>query len=495
MKIGLMRKWYHPLGCRWIGSIIFTTALAAFSLNAKADSLLEWAAKAVTAFTSAPSTSTPDAVSPHMHGAPLPSGADAASEKDFRKVYLAWLNRAIVLNFPAAKDPKGAAYLAASVQYLSRNQQIEAPAALQAQERSFDLQTVNDPGLLLMIGIIEPPSARHIAALDKALSLFPGSTYPKFLWFMASANAGKAESDMHANADELKARDDVSLKYLDAGLRDGSFLPGEMSALRWRFDAGSVEDLFSRNGQQVADIFESSPNADPWVKDYVAGVNFVKAAWDSRGADWAKSVTPQGWHGFAQNLSFARTHLVKSWNENPHDPAAAAEMIKVCMGESEATDTMRSWFDHSVAADFDYMRAYGQLTWGLRPRWLGNFAEMDAFGRECAATGRYDTCVPDEQVAVVLDICDDTDVHGAPLENPHYSGEVLTVLNKYFEQPNPELDIIYSHTVAAIAAHKAGRMDEAKRHLAAISYKPYASRFLMGLDDIPGLVTQTQALP
>jgi hypothetical protein len=428
-----------------------------------------------------------------MNGAPLPSAPSDPSQKDFRKIYTAWLNRAIMAHFPADKDPVGAAFIRASLDFLGSDNPFGVPAKALQTERSFDLSAVTDPGLLFVIGLIEPSSPRQHDAFTKALSLFPGTAYPKFLWFTAASNLGKRDSDTKASADQLKADDDLSLKYLDEGLNDDSFLPGEMSALRWRFDSDSFQDLFSRNQQRVADTFESSARVDPWVKNYVRGVEFVNAAWEARGADWAGNVTPQGWHGFADNLAFARTHLVDSWKHNPHDPAAADEMIMVCMGENEETDTMRTWFDRAVAADFDYIPAYQQYRWGLRPRWLGSYDEMRAFGRECAATARYDTMVPNELIATAIDITDDAQDHGDQFKDPAIASQVLTVLDTYLALPDPCIRVQFSHTMAAVVADKAGRADETQRHMAAINYKPTRNNFLRSMANLRKLADTARA--
>jgi hypothetical protein len=508
MKIGSRRAWecgsnaggnslenLKFRGCihRWPRNLTFAVGvLVIASVSARGDSLLETVGKFFSSFAVPTPAATPARTFAPVHGTPLPSGPDAVTEKDFRKIYVEWLNRAIMAHYPGEKDSEGAAYMRASVEHLVEHHDAEASAELKAEGRGFDLQAVADPGLLLMIGLIEPSSARQLTAFERALSLFPGTTYPKYVWFMAAAGAGRAAHNSKEDADQLKTRDEVSLKYLDDGLRDDSFRPDEMAALRWRFDTNGSRDLLSRNGQRVADIFESSPNVDAWVKEYVQGVYFVDTAWQWRGSETTGRVTPQGWQGFKENLAFARAHLERAWDKNSHDPAAAAAMITVCMGESEVTETMRSWFDRSVAADFDFPRAYSNLLWGLYPRWLGNYAEMNEFGRECAATGRFDTIVPYERIAAALDISGDAGDHGAQFSNPQASGEVLAVLNKYFEEPDPPIPVRYAQTVAAIVAHKAGRMDEASRHLAAIQYKPVSSDFLTGLDDLPGLVKQVQ---
>jgi hypothetical protein len=434
------------------------------------------------------------APSAHLSGAPLPSGPDAPAFKDFLKVWSGWLDRVLISRSPAAKDPATAAYMEAAGRYITGDPaEIVKEHQLVAQGRSFNIQTVDDPGLLLLISVIEPFLPARLAALDRAESLLPASPYPKFIWFMVAANAGKTAADSKADAAQLKERDDLSLKYLAQGLADDSFQPSEVSVLRARLGANSVEDLISRNAGQVAATLNTAARVPQWVKEYIEGVAAVEAAWKSRGADWANHVSDQGWRGFSDNLAAARTHLVKSWQLNPHDPAAAAEMITVCMGESEATDTMRTWFDRAVAAEFDYMPAYKHFLWGLRPRWLGSFADLTAIGRECAATGRYDTLVPYELVCVAMDISSDADQPQAPFANAAFSTEVLDVLDKYLAAPAPIISQPYNQTLAAILAHKLGHMDEVKRHLAAIDYAPLNDRHLELLDDLPALAREARA--
>jgi hypothetical protein len=462
--------------------------MAALSPAAKAGAIGD----AIRQFFSA--IASPGSLSTHLRGAPLPDGPSAPCEAGFEKQYAAWIDRAIISRSPSARDPKVAAFMESVGSYIAGSTAAcRSLSQLTAQERSFNIQSVNDPALLFFMGMVEPFLPARLADLDKAASLLPGTPYPKFFWFMVAANAGKTAADSKADDTQLKTRDDLSLKYLAQGLADDSFQPSEMSVLRWRFDANSVQDLFHREPDGVTSAFDASPKVAPWLKEYVHGVGGVEAAWKSRGADWENHVSDEGWRGFAQNLALARTHLVKSWQLNPNDPAPAAEMITVCMGESEETDTMRAWFDRSVAAQFDYYAAYKNLLWGLRPRWLGNFADLLAFGRECAATGRYDTGVPYELVRAAMAVSSDSEDPKSVFNDAGLDAELLKVLNSYFAQQSTYLEPGYCHTLAAILAHKLGRMDEVKQHLAAIHYVPATDRELGLLDDLPALVSQAQA--
>jgi hypothetical protein len=430
----------------------------------------------------------PYQITPHMLGAPLPSGSNAPRQSDFAKRYSDWLTRVILGHFTANKDPAGADLIKSAIAYLSAELPYGPPRGLMRAVRARDISKVTDPGLLIMISSIETDIGRQRDAASRAVELFPASNYPKFLWFTAAAQVGRVDSDAHVPSAQLDADDKISLKYLNEGLCDDSFLQSEMAALRWRFDSRSFRDLLSRHGQEIVKSFEGAPNIDRWLKDYVEGVEFVSEAWSERGAGWTGSISAKSWRGFYDDLAFARVHLAASWKENPHEPAAAAEMITVCMGESEQTDTMRSWFDRSVAADFDYMPAYTQYLWGLRPRWLGSYAEMNAFGEECAATLRYDTQVPNTRVAAAVDVSDDSNDGGEQFRDPVVANQVLTVLDTYFAQPVRGLRSDFSHTIAAIVAYKSGRSDEMVRHLAAINFKPVVDPRFQKMTDLNQLI-------
>jgi hypothetical protein len=418
-------------------------------------------------------------------------GVSAPCEKDFQKIYTAWLNRTIMAHYLADKGPKGARYMTAAVNFIGSNWPGATPSELLREERSFDLDDVKQPGLLFMIGLVEPPTARRRDAFTKALSLFPDSTYPKFIWFMAAVEADSAIRK--ANVTTSPAGDALALEYLKEGLNDDSFTPGEMSALRWIFDENDMDVFFRRQEQAVVDAFNSSTKVEPWMKGYIEGVHFINEAWRARGEDWAANVTQQGWQGFETNQASATEYLVKSWNEYPHDPAAARKMIKVCMGDQGAGKSMRTWFDRAVAADFDFSPAYYQYRFGIRPKWGGSYDAMRAFGRECAATGRYDTTVPYELVLTALDISRDANDKGDQFKDPQIADQTLRVLDTYLAQQRPCIHVAFSHTLAAIVADKAGRPDEVKRHMAAIGYKPVKDTLLMQMDDLAQLAAKAQA--
>ncbi|MFZ5829095.1 MAG: tetratricopeptide repeat protein [Planctomycetota bacterium] len=134
-------------------------------------------------------------------------------------------------------------------------------------------------------------------------------------------------------------------------------------------------------------------NADPWLIHMLAGDAYVARAWHHRGDAWAQFVPDEAWEPFRDNLRKAADEYTAAMKLHPENPEAAAAMIKIATaGESDRS--VREWFDLAVEAEFDYMPAYDNLRWALRPRWQGSLDEMYQFGCECAETRRYDTDVP-----------------------------------------------------------------------------------------------------
>ena len=133
-------------------------------------------------------------------------------------------------------------------------------------------------------------------------------------------------------------------------------------------------------------------------------------------------------------------------------------MITVAMG-TQTTDNERTWFDRTVAAEFDYNSAYSKLEWSLRPRWGGSHAAMLALGQECADTKRYDTGVPRRQLsalkAVYRELVDDkrTQAIEALFADQELWASLKVVLDQTINMPDitPKNTKYYRSTRAALA--------------------------------------------
>jgi len=405
-------------------------------------------------------------ITPRLRGAPIPCGPDARLEDDVSKLHYQWLARVLVPHLSPDKDPQHAAFIKATLDASVPRDKVHAMA------HAIDTSKITDPGLLYIIGWSLPdgdPASKPL--FQRSLALFPQSAYPKFFSFVTALDVDGASP--RAMGRKRRKLDNNALSYLTPALSEGCFQPAELPILREYFENDSFQHLLTRRSADVVAAFNAGTDVQPWLKDYVAGTDYINQAWNARGDDWAANVTAQGWTGFAKGLSQARECLVRSWNENPHDPGAAAAMITVCMGEGEQTDTMRLWFDRSVAAQFDFPAAYDNMELGLYPRWGGSYAEMNAWGNECAATNRYDTIVPERRITVGCDITADSHDKGAQFNDPKVATEMVTVVDNYLAQKDdPLTDMRFLHTLAAIMDNKLGRKAAALKHMAAIGSNP-----------------------
>ena len=159
----------------------------------------------------------------------------------------------------------------------------------------------------------------------------------------------------------------------------------------------------------ISEACGKQPNADPWLVHMLAGKACLATAWHHRGGDWAYKVKPENWKPFHENLHKAAMEFTAAWELHPENPEAASQMIAVAMA-GEGEQSPQEWFEKAVAAEMDYMPAYGRLRCALQPRWGGSADEMYRFGCRCADTRRYDTEVPYLLVNVVQDI--DADAGG-----------------------------------------------------------------------------------
>ncbi|MGC3992274.1 MAG: hypothetical protein QM796_21770 [Chthoniobacteraceae bacterium] len=412
--------------------------------------------------------------STHLQGKPIPTDPSAPTGAVFSQLSLKWFTRAMLEPYQhtAQPDPKVAAFIQEGIELFSGANGHLTATGLSREADDLARNGIDDPAFNLVSGVVHEDYAVQRACFEKALAKMPGSPYPKFIEFTISANLGKTLSSAHANPAEIEQRDQASLALLKEALSTDAFTKEEMSVLRERLAAPSGSDLMSRKADEVQAILDASTHIEPWVAEFYAGLHDINLAWKSRGGGWANSVTDNGWKGFEKYIALARENLVKAWTANPKDPLAATNMITVAMAESESNDTMRSWFDRATVSQMDCMLAYNQMLWGLRPRWLGSYDQMLQFGSECAATKRYDTCVPYQYIVAVRDVSSDAEDEGKIFADPEINRQMLDVISGYLSAPRSAMSPTYLHTLAAIFAYKAGNTDEAKKQLAAIQNHP-----------------------
>jgi hypothetical protein len=269
----------------------------------------------------------------------------------------------------------------------------------------------------------------------------------------------------------------TELQWFRQSLTDGSYRPGEEVILTWQLMNGTGPDFVTRNKLEVSAALDATAWVPPWARLHFSGLKESCLAWDARGHEFAKYVTPEGWKGFKEHSVRASRDLVHAWELRKDRPEAAYEMISASVDAPEPGADARTWFDRAVAAQFDYWPAYDARLAYLQPRWGGSYEEMLEFAAECAQTGRFDTYVPLFALEAVESVDgDQRDKKGGGGGEPVYKTPATfrllsQMLDGYLKEPSRSWERSRFESLYALVADKAGRHDIAFQHLKANDFR------------------------
>jgi tetratricopeptide (TPR) repeat protein len=228
---------------------------------------------------------------------------------------------------------------------------------------------------------------------------------------------------------------------------------------------GMCDKLKSLDDQKrLLDECLKIPQVDPWFKHLAAGQYYLNLAWHYRGSETVQFVTPDGWQKFGQYLPIASKHLIHAWRLRPDLPHAATTMVTIAKAGGDPETSTREWFDRAVYAVMDWDQAYGTYIDSLLPRWGGSHRALIAFGKECAASQRYDTQVPYTLFSIVQTIEHGADGDAKIFENPQAYAVLAPMLEGYRDSPqSSERWKKWATVNYALISARTGHFEEARR--------------------------------
>ena len=336
----------------------------------------------------------------------------------------------------------------------------------------------NDPLVLYLHG-------RHLVAKDGCLNVatetlrrsvdgMKSVRYPRAVArYAVSALRSCDETNQHRGW--RSGLTDLELQWFKEALSDGSLRDGDQIVLAGELAQGTGPGFMRRSGAAIAAEVNRLPWADEWLRRFVAGAAEAEQAWKARGDGWAKDVSEESWKVARQHADRARTDLTRAWQLRPDRPEASAEMAYLLKLDGVSGESVRMWFDRSLAAQMDYWPAYDAVITSLRERWGGGTGELFDFARECAATRRFDTIVPSEALEAAATAAFDEGgearwrMHSVPTA-PACSRESIyrmlaDVLDGYIGEPAQSPWRTYWESRFACTAFGARRYQEARQHL------------------------------
>ena len=136
----------------------------------------------------------------------------------------------------------------------------------------------------------------------------------------------------------------------------------------------------------------------------------------------------------------------------PEFPEAAAELARLAAEGGAEGDSPRMWFDPAVAVQFDWLAAYTAM---CQP-WFnsGDVAALDAFGRQCLQSGRYDTLVPCQYLNCLRLIASVTHSQNV-WQRPDAGDGLRTMFRGYAQQPRKMDTTLFAVDEACCAPYSA----------------------------------------
>ncbi|MBI3464429.1 MAG: hypothetical protein HY000_15445, partial [Planctomycetes bacterium] len=352
---------------------------------------------------------------------------DAPTRSDFARAVADW-HRATFMESYQQFGVRNPAYDADAINFITDFTAAtstgeltgDAVQTLRLQGEALVKAGCEDPLVLYLLARLQygfggqPDFPRAMRTVGAAVAGFENTRYPPKVTYRATLLQARVLSFFRAPGAERASEDQyaIAVNQLVQALSVRGFLPAEQRILFQRVRQDLSEMRAAPFHKLLATVC-ATENVDHWIAAMLEGREQFRLGWESRGSGAAYTVTEQGWRDLDLRLRRSRKLLLDAWKLHPEFPEAATEMIKVTRAMPGAQqDTPRFWFEQAVKAEFDYLDAYKELRWSLRPRWGGSHEAMLQFGRECLATERFDTEVP-WQFAIVL-----TEIAGEMEDDP-----------------------------------------------------------------------------
>ena len=263
-------------------------------------------------------------------------------------------------------------------------------------------------GVLNSLG--ESQKALRIA--KKADSMFAGSSYPPGirLEILRELQLAQKTRNIKAATKTVQRRIyGLAPDWFDFVLA----VPGDHSitvrlrlAFSYFLKAISIGSFELQPYQAAVQEYAGSESKDDWLAAMLEGKFNFDAAWFFRGSSYASEVKEDRWQKFSDYGKQANESLLKAYKIRSDIPFTADHLLKSAR-DGFSDESPVTWFNRCIEVEMDFMPAYHNLLWTLRPRWGGSRQQMLDFGEQCLATKRFDTDIPYMYFEAFKDVIDE----------------------------------------------------------------------------------------
>ena len=277
--------------------------------------------------------------------------------------------------------------LALASRHAGRDSRVELTDAHAACKRAIE-QGCDDPLVVAtyadMISLVEqfrtPAMAR---LLKRAADAMGNSSYHALLKFSTLTltaqfeyAAGLDPLDVRAASRITDAAGLIPLIFADHGIP--AWYLRENLTENFGFHHKSKDDHLVLY-QPILDAVEKETHDQSTALTFKGELYFLYA-WDARGHSFADKVAPEAWKVFGERMSIAKAAFKKAWELDATNSTAMQKLIDVAKnGDSDLK--VADCFEDAIRADPENILIYNTMLQAMEPRWGGNAAAMQKFGR------------------------------------------------------------------------------------------------------------------
>jgi len=331
----------------------------------------------------------------------IPTGSKVRTQHDVNKEKMAWLYSMFTDAgmSDARNNPDEKKYINLACAYLSGLRNYKSLDMLEKTGIALVAQPDMGVSVLTLHGIILSENGKHADAINQLANVLQNKSEQlssNFLRFYAAKYLLRSlNSKGQSRSKSALAWKDWAISSLASSISSGEIQSREAPVVFRIIELTGAAPFTGKRWGRLVQHMKQGHGANPWLFRMISAESEINAAWAARDSGKGDTGNEKGWENFAKHLANARLHLNLAYSTNPDYPAAAASMITLAnAGRANQGETERFWFDRAVAAQMDYAPAYLNYVRALLPRWEGSHDQMIDFGKECLATGRFDTDVP-----------------------------------------------------------------------------------------------------
>lgn len=240
------------------------------------------------------------------------------------------------------------------------------------------------------------PTLEDAAALRRAIDDMHGVAYSPLRIAGASVNYYEEMRDLlDTDSEEFVEAEHYTFTRIAQAAAAESVDTTFRRYLWTKYIKSYVDDDNPKRPLRALRVFEGTDGVDPWFLHMIRGEISRKAAWESRGSDWAYETSDEQFARFHSGLDNAMREFERAYAIDPMCPETAHRMVMCLYPRGSTWDAAGwAWVERCLIANVEFEGLFDTLHYALLPKWQGSIDSLSDFAIWCNKENLYHTDLP-----------------------------------------------------------------------------------------------------